>query len=412
MSEEIDIPEGFKQTKIGLIPKDWSVETFSYMADFKNGLNYSKDEKGNGLKIIGVGDFQQNTSIQYGELEQVSLNNPISSDYLLKNNDLLFVRSNGNKELIGRVLLITNLSEDVSHSGFTIRARLKNGSIDPSYYAYVFKSSIVKNQFHKLGSGTNISNLSQQILGGLRLPYPQYQEQQKIATLLKTWDKAIEHVQNIIDNLRLRNKGLAKQLLTGRKRLKGFDGEWVHNSLEHYFDERKDTGFTDLPLLSVGESGVYPQNESNKKDTSNVDKSKYKRIFPGDIGYNTMRMWQGRSALSTLDGIVSPAYTIVTPKNNANAEFFAYLFKLDEVIHKFFRNSQGLVSDTLNCKFKDFKIVKVDVPSTIEEQRAIAQVLSKASQEVQLYEKKLTILQEQKIGLMQKLLTGEIRVTV
>jgi type I restriction enzyme S subunit len=163
-------------------------------------------------------------------------------------------------------------------------------------------------------------------------------------------------------------------------------------------------------LLSVGELGVYPQTESNKKDSSNEDKSKYKRICPGDIGYNTMRMWQGRSALSALEGIVSPAYTIVTPKENASAVFFAYLFKTETLVHLFFRKSQGLVSDTLNCNFKDFKIVKVETPPSIGEQHAIAKFLDQANNEMKGYEQKLATLQLQKKVLMQKLLTGEIRV--
>lgn len=84
---------------------------------------------------------------------------------------------------------------------------------------------------------------------------------------------------------------------------------------------------------------------------------------------------QGRSALSELEGIVSPAYTIVTPKKNADSLFFSYLFKTPKLMNLFWRNSQGLVDDTLNCKFKDFEIVKVNLPKTKEEQTAIAQVL-------------------------------------
>ena len=72
-----------------------------------------------------------------------------------------------------------------------------------------------------------------------------------------------------------------------------------------------------------------------------------------------MRMWQGRSALSDLEGIVSPAYTVVKPKKNTNSLFFSYLFKMPKMTNLFWRNSQGLVDDTLNCKFKDFSIIKV-----------------------------------------------------
>jgi type I restriction enzyme S subunit len=112
-----------------------------------------------------------------------------------------------------------------------------------------------------------------------------------------------------------------------------------------------------------------------------------------------------------LEGIVSPAYTIVTPKEGQHSEFYAYLFKLPSVVNKFFRNSQGLVEDTLNCKFKDFSIVKVEIPE-YEEQVAIANILTTAQAEIKSYEQKLNALQQQKKGLMQKLLTGEVRVKI
>jgi type I restriction enzyme S subunit len=190
--------------------------------------------------------------------------------------------------------------------------------------------------------------------------------------------------------------------------LKGFGGDWKQFNLGDMFSERNDVRFHDLPLLSIGQNGVYPQDESIKKDTSNSDKSKYKRICKGDIGYNTMRMWQGRSALSSLEGIVSPAYTILTPKENADALFFAYLFKTPKLMNLFWRNSQGLVDDTLNCKFKDFEIIKVSLPNK-DEQTAIAQILQGVDQEILLLKQKTEKLKEKKKGLMQILLTGKKR---
>jgi type I restriction enzyme S subunit len=237
-------------------------------------------------------------------------------------------------------------------------------------------------------------------------------EQRAIAGVLSTADAAIHTTEKLIAQKELRKKWLMQQLLTGKRRLKGFEGEWREMHLGDMFTERNETKFFDLPLLSIGQNGVYPQDESVKKDTSNEDKSKYKRICPGDIGYNTMRMWQGRSALSELEGIVSPAYTVVTPKKNADSRFFSYFFKMPKVTNLFWRNSQGLVDDTLNCKFRDFSIVKVLLPQTKEEQTAIARVLQAADKEIALLKAKAEKLREQKKGLMQVLLTGKVRLTL
>jgi len=178
------------------------------------------------------------------------------------------------------------------------------------------------------------------------------------------------------------------------------------------FKERKETKRGDLPLLSItnGE-GVIPREDTNRKDTSNEDKSKYLRICPGDIGYNTMRMWQGVSALSSLEGIVSPAYTICIPGEKLCPLFVAYLFKVPFMVHKFYRYSQGLTSDTWNLKFHHFSEVKMPLPS-IDEQEQIAETLSSARREIDLLKHLADKYKTQKRGLMQKMLTGEWRVVL
>jgi type I restriction enzyme, S subunit len=240
---------------------------------------------------------------------------------------------------------------------------------------------------------------------------PTLQEQHKIASALSTWDAAMAAESKLIAALQVRYHALMQRLLTGRLRLRGFEREWKQVRLGEVFQERNDIGRGDLPLLSIGSAGVTYQADSTKKDTSNEDKSKHRRICPGDIGYNTMRMWQGRSALSSLEGIVSPAYTIVTPKARQHAPFYALLFKQPHVVNRFYCHSQGLVDDTLNCKYKDFSLVKVLIPD-YEEQCAIATILSIAENEIGIHRRHLTALQIQKKGLMQMLLTGKKRVTI
>lgn len=415
MSDSIDIPKGYKQTKVGVIPEDWGIEKFSSFSDFKNGLNYSKEEKGEGLKIIGVGDFQQHTYISYQDLEQVNLISKVSTDYLLKNNDLLFVRSNGNKDLVGRVLLITDIHEDVSHSGFTIRARINKSTADPIYYAYVFKSAIVKNQFKRLGAGTNISNLSQQILGHLKLPYPQLPEQQKIAAILTTWDKSISTTQSIVDELKLRNKGLAQQLLTGKKRLKEFNGEWKKKHLSYFIDysprptEKPDDNYLALGLRSHGK-GIFHKPDF---DPDTIAMETLYVVKENDLVVNITFAWEHAIAVANkIDegGLVShrfPTYTFI--EENSDSNYFKFF-----VLQPYFKYLLELISpggagrNRVMSK-KDFIKLEIKAPEK-KEQIEIAKILVEADQELKLFEQKLVILKEQKKGLMQKLLTGEIRV--
>ncbi len=277
------------------------------------------------------------------------------------------------------------------------------------WFFYYFNQRPLTSHLTRQGAGRY--KLTKDALTKILCPIPPVEEQRRIVDLLSIWDNSIRLNNQLIAQKELSKKWLMQNLLTGKKRLKGYNGEWKEYHLGEMFSERNERNNNGFTLLSIGQNGIYPQEVSIKKDISNTDKSKYKRICKGDIGYNTMRMWQGRSALSELEGIVSPAYTILKPKDNAVSLFFSYLFKTPKLVNLFWRNSQGLVDDTLNCKYKDFSIVKVIIPEK-EEQIAIAQVLLAADKEIEILKTKTQKLQQQKKGLMQQLLTGAKRLNI
>lgn len=236
--------------------------------------------------------------------------------------------------------------------------------------------------------------------------------QSEIARILDIWDTAIlVHEKRIVDKQSLR-KGLMQQLLSGKQRFPGYIRPWRTVCLGEVFRNRTESGREDLPLLSItGEGGVVNRDTIVRRDTSNTDKSRYLRICPGDIGYNTMRMWQGVAGHSTMEGIVSPAYTIVIPDNSLDAEFMAVFFKYPPIINLFRRYSQGLVDDTLNLKFRHFSEIKVTIPEK-EEQTKIASIFRIIGKELSVLRQEIDLLKEQKKGLMQQLLTGKKRVKV
>jgi len=170
-----------------------------------------------------------------------------------------------------------------------------------------------------------------------RFHIPTIPEQRIIAEILSSCDFTIKKTEQLITAKEKRYAYLLKNLINQRNVKNG----WRIVKLGDVFAERKETKHNDLPLLSITrEEGVIPREDVDRKDTSNADKSKYLRICPGDIGYNTMRMWQGVSALSSFEGIVSPAYTICTPTDEVNGQFMAYLFKVPYIIHLFYRYSK------------------------------------------------------------------------
>ena len=422
----VESKKGYKKTKLGWIPEEWEVkkviDIFSFLRTNSMSRSQLDNDVLNETNIYNIHYGDIHTSYNFELLDISSLDKMprvidektiSSTSVFLKDGDVILADASEDYEGLCDSIEIKNIKNIKLISGLhTFALRDDSCFFANGFRSYVFKHHGVKKSLFRIATGISVLGISRGNLNKVLLPIPPLPEQEKIAKILSTWDTAIETTTELISQLQLRKKGLMQQLLTGKKRLPGFTDEWVEKKLESYFTERKETKQVNLPLLSVGKEGVYPQDDSNKKDTSNLDKSKYKKICVGDIGYNSMRMWQGRSALSNLEGIVSPAYTIVTPKENASSLYFSYLFKLEETIHKFYRNSQGMVSDTWMCKFKDFKIVKFNAPPTIKEQEAIAAVLQTADLQISEQQNKLAALQSQKKGLMQQLLTGKTRVKV
>ena len=125
-----------------------------------------------------------------------------------------------------------------------------------------------------------------------------------------------------------------------------------------------------MELLSVTmNDGVKPRSEIEGKDNSSEDKSNYKIVRKGDMVYNSMRMWQGANGISPCDGIVSPAYTVLMPKQEINNGYFAALFKSANLINEFRKNSQGMTSDTWNLKYPQIETIKVQIPSVSEQDK-------------------------------------------
>ena len=280
----------------------------------------------------------------------------------------------------------------------------------PNYVLYWLNANVILWRRFAASSRKD-PNITKKDVEDFPILLPPLPEQRKIADILSTWDEAIAKTEQLLAALRQRKKALMQRLLTGQVRFPGFDGDWKEVKFGEVFAERVERGFDNLPLLSVTENGIVYRDDLERRDNSNEDKSKYLRICPGDIGYNTMRMWQGRSALSKYEGIVSPAYTVLIPKKNIDVRFMAYLFKFQPMIHTFYRYSQGLVSDTWSLKYDVFAKIHITIPD-VEEQKRIAEVLELCDKEISQAQTYFEKLQQQKKGLMQRLLTGQVRVKV
>ena len=408
MTIKNNIPAGYKDSAVGVIPQEWEVK---YLGDLlvrlANGLTYD-------VSITQGFPVSRIETISSGEINysKVGYINDVAGceSYKMQKGDILYSHINSLAH-VGKVAYYDG-QQDLYH-GMNLLLLRANDKVDSNYlYTYLLTSQAKHIAQVIAKPAVNQASISTSDIRKIKLAVPPMEEQRKIAEILGVWDEAIGKQSRLIERLEVRKRALMQRLLTGRTRLPGFTTPWQKIKLGEIFKERNETRYEELPLLSItADKGVILQSESDKKDTSNDDKSKYKRIYPNDIGYNTMRMWQGRSALSSLEGIVSPAYTIVTPKVAVDMMFVSELIKQPRVVYDFWTHSQGLVGDTLNCKFHDFSQVKVAIPS-LPEQKAIAEVLTAADNEIATHYKKLSALRLQKRGLMQQLLTGKTRVKI
>lgn len=392
------------------LPKGWAQKTVDELFDVQLGKMLNEIAK------TGASQFPYltNTNVQWARFSLDALNQMHFSPkerekFSLKTGDLVVCEGGE----VGRCAIWKNEISPCYFQKALHRLRPKAPARIISEYMLAYMRFIAGTKLlGDLTSQSSIAHLTREKFLELAVNLPPLPEQQKIADILGTWDEALEKLDALIAAKERRKQALMQQLLTGRLRLSGFRVKWVRAILGELFTNRTEANRLDLPLLSItADQGVIRRDSLAKRDTSSEDKSKYLRIAPGDIGYNTMRMWQGVSALSALEGIVSPAYTICTPSSRIEGRFAAHFFKLPHTISLFHRYSQGLVDDTLNLKFPSFAAIEVSVPGLVDEQKAIAAILDSADSELRLLHQKRAALDQQKQGLMQKLLTGKVRVS-
>lgn len=154
------------------VDPEWPLVRLADIAEFKNGLNFTKSDDGQQVRMVGVSDFQSNTFVPSDGLATVQLDGPLGQDYLLQPGDILFVRSNGNPDLVGRSMLAGDEIGRATFSGFTIRGRFDAAKVNSRYLAYFFKTPAFAEKMKRAGQGANIRNLSQGVLGELQVPLP------------------------------------------------------------------------------------------------------------------------------------------------------------------------------------------------------------------------------------------------
>lgn len=396
-------PNGYKKTAFGVIPIDWNAKKLGDLGEIINGLTYSpNDIHKEGILVLRSSNIKDRQLVYTDNVfVKADKFNPV------KKGDILICVRNGSKSLIGKNALITEDAEGYAFGAFMAVFRS-----DYNNYLYqIFGTDLFQKEIHK-NLGATINSINGSDLKLFKLPIPPLPEQQKIAEILSTWDDAIANCKTTINILKDRNKGLSQQLLTGKKRLNGFNDIWQETLLKKVIIEHKVKSSTEnqYEVLTSSKKGLIKQSEYYNKGRIIDKENKGFNVIPE--GFITYRSRSDDSIFTfnqnkfNFTGIVSTYYPVFEFKN-CNNNYLVKLLNLNS--HKIGRYSVG--TSQLVLSLNELKQIKLSFPQ-IKEQNAIVEVLDIAEKELNSYETKLEALQLQKRGLMQQLLTGKIRVNV
>ena len=309
----------------------------------------TKDE--NGLNWIKIGDApeQGNYITQTAEKikpEGLSKTREVHPGDLILSNSMSF----------GKPYIMA--IDGCIHDGWLVIRDTKK-RFDLTFLCTLLGTDSMLNQYKAMAAGSAVNNLNKELVGGTTVLYPDIKEQELIGEYFSHLDHLItlHHRECVI---------LQKTKVN----------DWEQRKLGKVLKERTERAEGNEELLSVTISnGVIRQVDSDKRNIASEDKSNYKIVCKGDIAYNSMRMWQGAVGNSEYDGIVSPAYTVLVPTEEANSKFFMELFKKESSLQIFQRWSQGLTSDTWNLKYPVLSSIQFCMPS-VEEQVKIGEYFS------------------------------------
>lgn len=404
---------GYKKTKLGWIPENWKIVRLENCFTLTSGIT-----KPQAISLFK--DITYKYPI-YGGNGIIGY-----TDVLFLKNDTILIGRVGEK--CGCVYLISNSDGYwVTDNALFINSLKINFNFNFMYY------QLLKQNLNKLRSKSGQPLISQKPIYETMITFPPIIEQEKIAEVLSCWDDGIEVLEKLLEKKQLHKKALMRELLSGKIPLKNsknnnsykktslgkIPSNWTVVKLKNIFTrlEEKNSKKNMLPVLTNSATqGVIYQNEYfDRSIVSETNTNNYYIVYPNAFMYNPRISKNApagpinKNKLGEI-GIASPLYTVFYSKNDLCNSFYELYFNTN-LWNKYMFNvaNQGARHDRLNVTTKDFINMPLPCPP-INEQQEIVEVLSSYDEEIRLLDKKLEMLKLQKKGLMQKLLTGEIRV--
>ena len=413
-----EIPDGYKKTKVGIVPKEWTEHTLSEFFDFKNGLNKEKEAFGKGTPIVNYTDVWGKRGLLKENINgKVLLSKNEIDLYKVEEGDVFFTRTSETIEEIGLSSVLLEPINDCVFSGFVLRARPKKAGIVKEYNIYCYSSAIMRHEITRKSSMTTRALTNGTLLGEVNINLPNQKEQEKIAEILQEQDRLIELKEKLIEEKKKQKQYLMEALLTGKVRLPGFTDEWVVIPLGQVSD--MSSGGTPLTskqeyfgndhiwvsIADMSSSGKYIFDSKIKLSNLGLNNCSARLFKKGTVLF-AMYASIGECVIAGEECCTSQAILGIVPNiEKLNNEFLYYslIQKKTSIIAMQQASSQPNLNKGL------VQSIQIELPPRLE-QIAIVNVLSKADDELDLLQKELEEQKRKKQSLMQLLLTGIVRV--
>ena len=424
MSSQI-VPQGYKQTKVGVIPEEWEVvklgEIITLLTDYHANGAYEKLKENvellsseNYAIMIRTTNFEKNNFVDNLIYVREDAYNYLKKSKVYENDIIINKIANA-----GATYLMPKLKKPVSLAMNLFLLRLNNKVHEKFIYIQIKQ----REQYLRiLASGTTTKTITKKDVRGFKIPLPPLKVQQKIAQILTTWDDAISKQEALIKAKEELKKGLMQRLLSGEVRFSGFDGEWEEVRLEDLCNITR--GASPRPIkkymtndvngvnwLKIGDIDKEAKYITKTKENITLEGShKSRKIEPNDfILSNSMSF--GRPYISKISACIHDGWLLLRNKNKKMLlDTYLYEILSSNLIKKqFLMMAAG--SGVKNLKSETVRGTRIPLP-TIEEQQKIAQILTLSDKEIDLLKDELDALKEQKRGLMQGLLSGGVRVMI
>lgn len=400
-----------KPTPAGALPVDWACVKLDEVAWIQTGLSKNASRVGNtkSMPYLRVANVQDGHFV-LDEIKTIDVPIEAIERFLVKDGDLVLTEG-GDSDKLGRGAIWRGQIKSCVHQNHLFVVRTRPEALDSRFLALLTQSTRGRAYFQSCSKqSTNLASINSSQLRQFPTALPPLLEQRKIADILSTWDEALTQLDALIEAQERRRKALMQQLLTGKKRFPGFKGKWKKVALgdvaENVADQNKGRmGTASLYGVTKAE-GVVPMRDHVK----GVSFDRCKRVETDWFAYNPMRInigsiarWQGTETV-----MVSGDYVVF--RCHPGKLLPAYLDHLRKSwMWQSFVTRGGNGSVRIRIYFSNLAEFTFPCPS-IEEQLQIAGILDTADQQLTILRTQRTALDQQKRGLMQRLLTGKLRV--